>query len=278
MSDRLESVQGAVAVVTGGAAGIGLAMARRFSAEGAAHVVVADVDVSSARSAVKTFAGPATTAHLDVTDADAVGALIDEVESTVGPIGLWCGNAGVLRGSGLGEPADWRSSWAVHVDAQVTAARVLSPRMSARGGGRLVLVASAAGLLTSLDSAPYAVTKHATVALAEWLAITYADDGINVHCVCPQAVHTAMTVGAADTLAVAGQLMEPDDVAEALIRAIEQQRFLVLPHPEVADYERQRTADRDRWLTGMKRLRRTLPSVVGPPSPNSAGVRRTDAS
>jgi NAD(P)-dependent dehydrogenase (short-subunit alcohol dehydrogenase family) len=163
-------------------------------------------------------------------------------------------------GPGLGDGGDWERSFAVHVLAHVHVARVLLPRMAARGRGHLLLTASAAGLLTNMDSAPYSVTKHGTVALAEWLAIRWGDAGVGVSCLCPQGVRTAMTegMGAGSSVLAAGALLEPEEVAEAVVRGLADGRFLILPHPEVATFERRRAADRDRWLAGMRRARAHL--------------------
>jgi len=173
------NLQGAITVVTGGARGIGRALAERFAAEGARAVVVADLDGPEAGRVAARLACPAPLGvGLDVTDAAAVAALVERVEGEVGPVDLWCSNAGVARGRGLGADDDWERSFAVHVLAHVHLARVLAPRMAARGRGHLLLTASAAGLLASMDSAPYSVTKHGTVALAEWLAIRWGDAGV----------------------------------------------------------------------------------------------------
>ena len=196
-------------------------------------------------------------AGLDVTDQAAVAGLVDRVEEQLGPVDLWCSNAGVALGRDLGTDGDWERSFAVHVLAHVHLARVLAPRMAARGRGHLLLTASAAGLLANLDSAPYSVTKHGTVALAEWLAIRWGDAGVGVSCLCPQGVRTAMTegMGAGSSVLAAGALLEPAEVAEAVVRGLADDRFLILPHPEVAEFERRRAADRDRWLAGMRRFR-----------------------
>lgn len=249
---------GSVAVVTGGASGIGAALCRRLGEGGARAVVVADLDGDGAERIAAEIAGVGHSSALDVTDRTAVTTLVEQIEATVGPIDLWCGNAGVAAGTGLGEPEAWSLSWDLHVRAHVLAAEVLLPRMVQRGHGHLLLTASAAGLLTQLDSAPYAVTKHATVALAEWLAITYADAGIGISCLCPQAVRTPMTEGQDSVLAAAGELLEPAQVADIALGSLIAGEFLVLPHPEVAGFERNRTADRGRWLARMSRLRRRL--------------------
>jgi NAD(P)-dependent dehydrogenase (short-subunit alcohol dehydrogenase family) len=252
-------VRGTVAVVTGGASGIGAALARRFAAEGAAAVVVADLDGAGAAAVAAGL--PAPVGHglvLDAGDEAAVAAAVDRIETEHGPIDLWCSNAGVASAPGLGDDADWQRCWRLHVHAHVLAGRHVVPRMVARGRGHLLVTASAAGLLTELDTAPYAVTKHASVALAEWLAIRYGgDSGVSFSCLCPQAVRTPMLAGApptAVTLSV-GEVIPPERVADAVMAALAEGRFLILPHPEVAEYERRRTADRDRWLAGMRRAR-----------------------
>jgi NAD(P)-dependent dehydrogenase (short-subunit alcohol dehydrogenase family) len=251
----------AVVVVTGGASGIGQALAERFAREGARALVVADLDQPGARRVAKRLDCPVPLGvGLDVTDQAAVGALVDRVEREVGPIDLWCSNAGVGLGPDLGSDQDWERSWRVHVMAHVHVARALLPRMAARGRGHLLVTASAAGLLTNMDAAPYTVTKHGSVALAEWLAIRHGDEGITVSCLCPQGVRTAMTEreGADSAVLAAGALLEPEDVADAVVEGLADGRFLILPHPEVAQFERRRADDRDRWLTGMRRLRARL--------------------
>jgi NAD(P)-dependent dehydrogenase (short-subunit alcohol dehydrogenase family) len=255
------NLQGAVAVVTGGASGIGRALALRFAREGARAVVVVDLDEPGARRVARelTCATPLD-AGLDVTDPAAVGALVDRVEREVGPIDLWCSNAGVALGPDLGSDEDWHRSFQVHVMAHVNVARSLLPRMAARGHGHLLVTASAAGLLTDMDAAAYSVTKHGSVALAEWLAIRYGDDGVTVSCLCPQGVRTPMLEreGVGPAVLAAGGVLDPEDVADAVVDALADGRFLILPHPEVAEFERRRAADRDRWLAGMRRVRARL--------------------
>jgi NAD(P)-dependent dehydrogenase (short-subunit alcohol dehydrogenase family) len=255
---------GAVVVVTGGASGIGRALAQRVAADGARAVVVIDRDAARATDVAASLGGVGVgvgvARALDVSDEAAVARTIEEITATVGEIDIWCSNAGVPTARGLGRDADWDLGFRVHVLAHVYVARHLLPRMAARGRGHLLVTASAAGLLTEMDTAPYSVTKHGAVALAEWLAIEYGDRGVSVSCLCPQGVRTPMTAGFDDTSATlaAGGLIEPSDVADAVIEAWREGRFLILPHLEVAEYERRRTADRDRWLAGMRRLRARL--------------------
>lgn len=266
----MTGLRGAVAVVTGGASGIGAALAERFAQEGACGVVVADLDEPGARAVAARLDGPvALGVGVDVTRADQVAALADRVECEFGPVDLWCSNAGIAVGGaddGLGADADWERAWQVHVMANVHAARLVLPRMAARGRGHLLVTASAAGLLTELDSAPYAASKHAAVAVAEWLAIRYGDTGVGVSCLCPQGVRTPLLERAgpdAATLA-AGRVLEPEEVADAVVAGLADGRFLILPHPEVAEYERQRATDRDRWLAGMRRFRARVRGRVRP--------------
>jgi NAD(P)-dependent dehydrogenase (short-subunit alcohol dehydrogenase family) len=261
-------LQGAVTVVTGGASGIGRALAQRFAREGARAVVVADLDQPGAGRVAGGLGCEVTlAAGIDVADAAAVGELVDRVEREVGPVDLWCSNAGVALGSDLGADPDWERSWQVHVMAHVHVARTLLPRMAARRRGHLMITASAAGLLTNMDTAPYTVTKHGSVALAEWLAIRYGEAGVSVSCLCPQGVRTPMTAGegADSSVLAAGRLLEPEEVADAVVAGLADGRFLILPHPEVAEFERRRADDRDRWLAGMRRLQARLRAAAGPP-------------
>lgn len=242
-----------VIVVTGAASGIGHAMARRFAAEGAAHVVVADRDAEGAAALAATIHG--TAMDVDVGDEQAVADLVAEVERRHGRIDLFCSNAGILLLGGPETPtAEWEQIWRVNVMAHVFAARAAIPGMIARGGGYLLNTASAAGLLSQIGSAPYSVTKHAAVGLAEWLAITYGDQGIKVSVLCPQAVRTPM-VGATDGgVAAVDGMIEPEQVADAVIAGLADERFLILPHAEVAEYLRRKATDYDRWIRGMQRL------------------------
>ena len=248
-------IAGKICVVTGAASGIGAALARRFAAEGAKLVIAADRDGEGAKATAAEVKGVAFTT--DVSNEDDIVLLIDSVERDHGPIDLFFSNAGIGIGGGADAPNEaWQRIWEINVMAHVWAARHMIPRMAARGGGYMVSTASAAGLLSQIGSAPYAVTKHAAVALAEWLAITHGDEGIKVSVLCPQAVRTAMTAGNPDGVASIDGMLEPEDVAEACITAIAHESFLILPHPEVLDYMRRKTDDYDRWLGGMRKLNR----------------------
>jgi NAD(P)-dependent dehydrogenase (short-subunit alcohol dehydrogenase family) len=253
-------------VVTGGASGIGRAMCLRFAGLGA-EVTVADENEQGAAAtatAITDAGGRAAAQRCDVRrEADLIG-LVEQATATFGPIDLFCSNAGVPAGGGP-EAGDevWTLAWQVHTMAHVWAARAVLPGMVERGHGYLLQTASAAGLLTNLGAAPYAVTKHATVAFAEWLAITYGDAGITVSCLCPQGVRTPLLEGARDELAGAvvlasGDLIEPDQVADAVVAGLATEQFLILPHPVVTDYWRAKVADYDRWLRGMRRLQARL--------------------
>ena len=226
------NLQGAVAVVTGGARGIGRALAERFAAEGARAVVVADLDGPGAERVAAGLACPSPLGvGLDVTDQAAVAGLVDRVEDELGPVDLWCSNAGVALGRDLGGEDDWARSFAVHVLAHVHPARALAPRKAARGRGHLLLTASAAGLLANMDSAPFSMTKHGTVALAERLAIRWGDAGVGVSCLCPQGVRTAVTeeMDGRSSVLAAGPLLEPVEVAGVVVAGLAEERFLILP-------------------------------------------------
>ena len=248
-------IAGKVVVVTGAASGIGRALALRFAAEGAKAVVCADRDEAGVKATAGACGGTAFVT--DVSKEADIVALIEATERDIGPIDLFCSNAGIgVAGGAEAADAAWQRIWDINVMAHVWAARHLVPLMAARGGGYLMNTASAAGLLSQIGSAPYAVTKHAAVALAEWLSITHGDDGIKVSVLCPQAVRTAMTAGNPDGVASIDGMIEPEDVAEACVKAIAAETFLILPHPEVLEYMRRKTGDYDRWLGGMRKLNR----------------------
>ncbi|MGH8990704.1 MAG: SDR family oxidoreductase [Acidimicrobiia bacterium] len=252
---------GSVAVVTGGASGIGRALCRRFAAEGAT-VVVADLDGAGAAAVAAEVGGQAVAADVSV-EADVVH-LVEQALAVQGRIDLFCSNAGVLWGAppddaqapvGVEAPDEaWDGIWRVNVLAHVFGARAVLPSMLERGEGYLLSTVSAAGLLTVLGNAPYAVTKHAALALAEWLAITYGDAGIKVSCVCPEGVRTNMLATAPDSFRDTVSTIEPEDVAEAVVEGLAAERFLILPSPRVGEYFRRKAEDYDRWLTGMRRL------------------------
>jgi NAD(P)-dependent dehydrogenase (short-subunit alcohol dehydrogenase family) len=252
----LTSVRDAVCVVTGGGSGIGRALVERFAAEGARTTVALDRDGAAAATVAAGVPGGAGHA-LDVTDEEQLAATVSRIENEYGPIDLWCSNAGILLGAGLGDDAGWAASWGVHVMAHVYAARHVLPRMLARDRGHFMVTASAAGLLAEADAAPYSVTKHGSVAIAEWLAIQHGGAGVGFSCLCPQAVNTPMIagVGGDSTTLAAGAALAPAQVADAVLAALASGSFLVLPHPQVAQYEQRRAGDRDRWLAGMRRLR-----------------------
>lgn len=245
-------VRDARAVVTGGGGGIGAALARRLAA-GGARVAVNDVDADRAREVAAEIGGFAL-------PGDASGA-VSAAREALGGIDLFCANAGVATGGGP-EAADgeWAAAWDVNVMAHVRAARELLPEWLERGEGRFVATVSAAGLLSMVGAAPYSVTKHAALAFAEWLSLTYRHRGIAVHAVCPQGVRTDMlrATGAAGDLVLAPGAIEPEQVADAVLAGIAEDRFLILPHPEVAGYSAVRATDPDRWLAGMNRLQQTL--------------------
>lgn len=243
-----------VVVVTGGANGIGAALSRRFAREGAEAVVVVDLDRAGAEAVAREIGGVALGA--DVGREDDVRHVVQETEKRFGRIDLFCCNAGILFLGGVETPNEqWQKIWDVNVMAHVYAARAVLPGMLARGEGYLLHTASAAGLLSQIGSASYAVTKHAVVALAEWLSITHGDQGIKVSVLCPQAVRTNMILGS-DEGGVAGVdgVVEPEHVAETVVRGLDGESFLILPHPKVAEYIKRKTADYDRWLAGMRRL------------------------
>ncbi|MFC7550740.1 SDR family oxidoreductase [Plantactinospora sp. GCM10030261] len=271
---------GRVAVVTGAAGGIGAALCRRFAAEGAAGILVADLDATAATALAREIdagadpidrgsqrPGPvAVGVGVDAADEAQVAALVADAEARWGRIDLFCANAGVTTGAGLeATDADWERAWRVNVRAHGYAANAVLPGMLARGEGWLLLTCSAAGLLTAVGDAPYTVTKHAAVGFAEWLAVTYGDRGIRVSALCPQGVRTPMLddglaaghLGAVVT-AASGPVLTPEQVADAVIGGLADERFLILPHPEVGEYVRRKAADPDGWLAAIRSMVRKL--------------------
>ncbi len=244
-----------VAVVTGGASGIGAALARRFLAEGAAGVVVADIDADQARAVAHGLGESALAVRCDVGIEADIQALVAAAEKRFGRVDIYASNAGILGAAGGIELPDalWNAMWNIHLMAHVWAARAVLPKMLERGEGYFLVTASAAGLLNIVETAPYGVTKHAAVAFAEWLRIAYGRRGIRVSCLCPQSVQTAMTAGGTGSAGVNG-VLAPEAVAQTVIDTMREEHFLALPHPEVGTYMRGKTEDYDRWLGGMQKM------------------------
>ena len=242
-------------VITGAASGIGRAMAIRFAKENAKTVICADIDEKGADETARQING--TGKKLDVSDPNAIAALIEQTENDIGPIDLFCSNAGILMSGGVEVPDDqWQKIWDVNLMSHVWAARYLVPRMAARGGGYLLNTSSAAGLLNQVGSAPYGVTKHAAVGLAEWIAMSYGDQGIKVSLLCPQAVGTDMIKGFEEHVASIDGVITPEDVAEACVQGIRNEQFLILPHPKVSTYIKNKAENYERWIGGMRKLNR----------------------
>lgn len=252
-----------VAVVTGAGSGIGRSIAQRFAANGARMVICTDLDGENANTTAELIGSHATAERLDVADEAAIEQLIKRVETVHGGIDIFVSNAGYGREGGIEMPtSEWQQMMSVHTWSHLAAARAVLPGMLERGSGYLLSTASAAGLLSQFDSGAYAVSKHAAVALAEWLSINYVERGIGVSVLCPQAVRTNVMSYMKDSkkqvdVAQAGGdgILEPDDVADLCIEAMKDGRFLVLPHEEVETYFQRKANDYDRWLSGMRRMR-----------------------
>lgn len=253
-------IKGSIVVITGGGSGIGAALARRFASDGAEAVIVSDRNAASAQTVAAEVGG--TAVECDVTDAASVAALVEQTIAAHGRVDLFCSNAGITTGVQLEDPDDlWHKAFEIHTMSHVYAARAVIPHMIERGSGYLLNTASAAGLLTSPGDAPYAVSKHGAVALGEWLAITYGDQGIGVSVLCPMGVSTPLLMdplaaGEPGAMAVAasGAILDADYVAGVVVAGLAAQTFLILPHPEVGTFWAQKAADPDRWLAGMRRL------------------------
>jgi NAD(P)-dependent dehydrogenase (short-subunit alcohol dehydrogenase family) len=244
-------LKGKVVIVTGAASGIGRAAALRFAAEGAAGVVLADRDEAGLEPVAAATRGLAVVC--DVSREDDIRGLVREAEARCGAVDVYFSNAGIISRGGLEVPDDdWERHWKVHVMAHVWAARAVVEGMLARGGGYFLVTASAAGLLNIVESAPYGVTKHGAVAIAEWLAIAYGRRGLRVSCLCPQAVHSGMYRGEGSA-GVDGAL-SAEQVADEIVKVMAEEKFLILPHPQVLGYMRAKTADYDRWLGGMQKI------------------------
>jgi len=251
-----------IVVVTGGADGIGKALCERFHQEGAKAVIVADLNGEKAAAVAKSVGGKAY--KVDVANEQEIIKMIDDVERNIGPIDLFCSNAGLADreaspdfvGSSTNE--SWTRSWNVHVMSHVYAARALLPRMIKRGGGYFLNTSSAAGLLSQIGSAVYATTKHAAVAFGEILAITHRDQGIRVSMLCPQGVDTPLLRAGQHGPQHLDGVLSAEQCADAVIKGLEAESFLILPHPQVAQYMRNKAENYDRWVGGMVKLKRSL--------------------
>lgn len=255
-------LQDKIIVVTGAGSGIGRALAVRFKAEGAKCVVAIDIDTKSAVATADLVSGVAMTADVAI-EADIVRA-IEKVEAEIGPIDLFCSNAGVGIGQCINsDNREWQASWDINLMAHVYAARHLLPRMVARGGGYFLNTASAAGVLNQIGGAAYGVTKHAAVGFGEWLAIHHKHQGIKVSMLCPQAVRTPMIESENDASAAAMSdgVIEPEELADSVVEGLRDEVFMILPHPIVLEYMRNKTSNYDRWIGGMNKLMRSITSL-----------------
>ena len=252
-----------IIVITGGGSGIGRALAVRFHAEGAKKIVAVDINLSNAEDTAQMVDGVAMMADVAV-EAD-IQRVIEDTESTLGPIDLFCSNAGVGMGENIDSPnEEWQTIWDINVMSHVYAARHLVPRMVSRGGGYFLNTSSAAGLLNQIGGAAYGVTKHAAVGFGEWLAIHHKHEGIKVSMLCPQAVRTPMTAIDNDAVAAAANngMIEPEELADTVVEELRKESFLILPHPVVLDYMRNKTTDYDRWIGGMSRLMQKITGLL----------------
>jgi NAD(P)-dependent dehydrogenase (short-subunit alcohol dehydrogenase family) len=248
-------IKNRVAVVTGAASGIGRAAAERFARDGAAGVVLADLNEAALAQVAQGIGERALAVRCDVGREADIQALVAAAEKRFGRVDIYFSNAGIIGGEGGFDldDATWDATWRIHGMAHVWAARATVPKMVARGGGYFLVTASAAGLLNIVESAAYGVTKHAAVAFAEWLAIGYGRRGIRVSCLCPQAVRTGMVPGDGGSAGVDG-ILTAEAVAEEIVKTMHEEKFLILPHPQVLEYMRRKTADYDRWLGGMQKI------------------------
>ena len=245
-------LKGKVAVVTGAASGIGRAAAQRFAAEGAAGVVVADLNAEGLKAVADEVKGLAVAC--DVSSEASIRELVRAAEEKYGRVDIYFSNAGIIARGGLEtSDAEWERNWKIHCMAHVWAARAVVERMVARGGGYFLITASAAGLLNIVESASYGVTKHGAVAFAEWLAIAYGRKGLRVSCLCPQAVITGMYKGGGGSAGVDGALTV-EQVCDEIVKVMAEEKFLILPHPQVLEYMRAKTTNYDRWLGGMQKV------------------------
>ncbi len=257
-------IKGKIVVVTGAASGIGKALCERFAMEGASAVVVSDIDQPGIDATVSDLASKTNAVGIrcDVSKEDEINSLANNTLEQFGHIDLFCSNAGIFTAGGESVSTKaWQQIWEINVMAHVFAARSVLPSMLERGEGYLLNTSSAAGLLNQVGSAPYSTTKHAAIGFAEWLSITYGNRGINVSVLCPQAVRTNMTAGGDGGVAGLDGMLEPEQLADTVIETLGEERFLVLPHPEVLTYMRRKTDDYDRWLGGMRRLHERFAEV-----------------
>ena len=255
-------LQDKIIVITGAGSGIGRALAIRFKVEGAKAIVSVDINLANAQATAEMVGGVAMSA--DVAIEEDIIRVIEETESTLGPIDLFCSNAGVGLAPALDSPnSQWQASWDINVMSHLFAARHMVPRMVARGGGYLLNTASAAGLLNQIGGAAYGVTKHAAVGFGEGVAIHHKHQGIKVSMLCPQAVRTPMTDNddPATTAAAVSGMIEPEELADTVVEELRKESFMILPHPIVLDYMRNKTNNYDRWIGGMNKLMRSILGV-----------------
>jgi NAD(P)-dependent dehydrogenase (short-subunit alcohol dehydrogenase family) len=253
-------IQGKTVVVTGGANGIGRALCLRFAKEGAKFVAVSDVDETNGKAVANEIGHDAGFFACDVSQEDQVKKLVEAVTRAAGQVDIFCSNAGIaVSGGPEASDRDWKRSWEINTMAHVYAARAVLPQMLTRKEGYLLQTVSAAGLLTSLGSAPYAVTKHAALGFAEWLAITYGDQGIRVSALCPQGVLTNMLkADHPGTKMLLQGAIEAEQVADDVVKAMAEERFMILPHPEAGKFFQNKANDYQRWIRGMQKLQRNL--------------------
>jgi NAD(P)-dependent dehydrogenase (short-subunit alcohol dehydrogenase family) len=255
-------LQDKIIVITGAGSGIGRALAVRFHAQGAKKIVAVDINISNAQDTADMVNGIAMMA--DVAKEDDISRVIEETEAKIGPIDMFCSNAGVALGESIDSPnSEWQASWDINVMSHVYAARHLVPRMVARGGGYFLNTSSAAGLLNQIGGAAYGVTKHAAVGFGEWLAIHHKHQGINVSMLCPQAVRTPMTAVDNDAIAAAASngMIEPEELANCVVEELRKESFLILPHAIVHEYMCNKTTNYDRWIGGMNKLMRQIMGI-----------------
>jgi len=252
-----------IIVVTGAASGIGRAMAIRFKAEGAKQVVAVDINIDGAEATAELIGGVAMSA--DVSKEEDIQRVIEATEDTIGPIDLFCSNAGVGMAESINSAnKEWQMSWDINVMSHVYASRHLLPRMISRGGGYFLNTSSAAGLLNQIGGAAYGVTKHAAVGFGEWLAIHHQHQGIKVSMLCPQAVRTPMTDNDNDATAAAASngMIEPEELCDTVVEGLRSETFMILPHPVVLDYMRNKTNNYDRWIGGMNKLMKKIAGLA----------------